>query len=117
MSWHLIASPEYLLKTGVPQSPYDLFKRKRLKVGWQPATGHWTLDKMEGVKTTVPFSPQYFSDDMDTLKQASVGRLGLVSLPAYVCHQKINEGRLVRVLPDRIADKAQLSLMMPSRKG
>lgn len=117
VSWHLFASPKYLSKTGVPKSPYDLFKRQSLKVGWQPATGHWTLQSTEGVKTTVPFSPQYCSDDMGTLKQAAITGLGLVSLPAYVCRQEINDGTLVRVLPDWVTGKAQLSLMMPSRKG
>ena len=117
VSWHLFASPEYLSKTGVPKSPYDLFKRQSLKVGWQPASGHWTLQSTEGVKTSVPFSPQYCSDDMGTLKQAAMEGLGLVSLPAYVCRQEIHEGTLTRVLPDWITGKAQLSLMMPSRKG
>lgn len=36
----LFASPHYLSKTGTPESPYDLFKRQSLKVGWQPVTGH-----------------------------------------------------------------------------
>ena len=117
VSWHLFASPEYLSNSGIPESPYDLFKRKSLKVGWQPATGHWTLQNSEGVKTSVPFSPQYCSDDMGTLKQAAIEGLGLVSLPAYVCRREIDEGTLVRVLPDWITGKAQLSLMMPSRTG
>ncbi|GAB5379653.1 MAG: LysR substrate-binding domain-containing protein [Aliiglaciecola sp.] len=117
VSWHLFASPEYLSKSGIPASPYDLFKRPSLKVGWQPASGHWTLQNTQGVKTTVPFSPQFCSDDMGTLKKAAIQGLGIVSLPAYVCRQEIHDGTLERVLPDWITGKAQLSLMMPSRKG
>lgn len=117
VSWHLFASPEYLSNSGIPESPYDLFKRQSLKVGWQPANGHWTLQNTQGVKTSVPFSPQYCSDDMGTLKQAAIGGLGIVSLPAYVCRQEIGDETLVRVLPGWITGKAQLSLMMPSRKG
>lgn len=117
VSWYLFASPEYLSKTGRPKSPYDLYKRPSLKVGWQTSTGHWTLENTEGVKTTVPFSPQFCSDDMGTLKYAAERGLGLVSLPAYVCREELAEGTLVRVLPEWITGKAQLSLMMPSRKG
>lgn len=117
VSWHLFASPNYLSRSGIPKSPYDLFKRQALKAGWQPATGHWSLQNTKGVKTTVPFNPQYCSDDMGSLKQAAIAGLGIVSLPAYVCRQEINDGKLVRVLPDWITSKAQLSLMMPSRKG
>lgn len=117
ISWHLVASPDYLEKTGYPTSPYDLYKRQSLKVGWQPTAGHWTLQNNEGLKTTVPFSPQLSSDDMSTLKRAAIEGLGIVSLPAYTCREEIGAGSLVRVLPDWNAGNAQLSLLMPSRKG
>ena len=117
VSWHLFASPEHLARTGTPESPYDLLKRQSLKVGWQPVTGHWSLENTDGLKTTIPFSPQLCSDDMATLKQAAAKGLGIVSLPAYTCRDELKDGSLVRVLPDWIAGKAQLSLLMPSRRG
>ncbi|MCG8381117.1 MAG: LysR substrate-binding domain-containing protein [Gammaproteobacteria bacterium] len=117
VSWHLFASPEYLARTGTPQSPYDLFKRQSLKVGWQPATGYWNLENKDGQKTTVPFTPQLCSDDMTTLKQAAAKGLGIVSMPAYTCRDELNDGSLVRVLPEWVAGKAQLSLVTPSRRG
>ena len=117
VSWHLFASPEYLARTGTPESPYDLLKRQSLKVGWQPITGHWSLENTDGLKTTIPFSPQLCSDDMATLKLAAAKGLGIVSLPAYTCRDELEDGSLVRVLPDWIAGNAQLSLLMPSRRG
>jgi DNA-binding transcriptional LysR family regulator len=54
---------------------------------------------------------------MGTLKSAAMEGLGIVSLPAYLCRGEIANGSLVRVLPNWISDKAQLSLMTPSRKG
>ncbi|NHN36179.1 LysR family transcriptional regulator [Pseudomaricurvus alcaniphilus] len=117
VSWYLFASPEYLARTGTPESPYDLLKRQSLKVGWQPVTGHWSLESMDGLKTTIPFSPQLCSDDMTTLKQAAAQGLGIVSLPAYTCRDELNDESLVRVLPEWVAGKAQLSLVTPSRRG
>ena len=117
VSWHLFASPTYLKKTGTPKAPYDLYKRQSLKVGWQPSAGHWTLENNEGLKTAIPFSPQLCSDDMSTLKKAAVDGLGIVSLPAYTCKNEFQNGSLVRVLPNWVSGKAQLSLLMPSRKG
>jgi DNA-binding transcriptional LysR family regulator len=117
VSWHLFASPEYLARTGTPESPYDLLKRQSLKMGWQPASGHWNLESIAGLKTTISFSPQLCSDDMSTLKQAAAKGLGIVSLPAYVCSDELNDGSLVRVLPEWVAGTAQLSLLMPSRRG
>ncbi|MCC2614894.1 LysR family transcriptional regulator [Aestuariibacter halophilus] len=117
VSWHLFASPNYLEKTGIPQTPNDLFKRQSLKVGWQPSTGHWILQNNEGLKTTVPYNPQLCSDDMSTLKTAAINGLGIVSLPAYTCRHEVNEGQLVRVLPDWVSGTAQLSLLTPSRRA
>ena len=117
VSWHLFASPDYLARTGTPQSPQDLLKRQSLKVGWQPVSGHWNLEHGDGTKTAIPFSPTLCSDDMSTLKLAAIRGLGIVSLPLYTCREEISEGSLVRVLPDWIAGNAQLSLMMPSRRG
>jgi DNA-binding transcriptional LysR family regulator len=117
VSWHLFASPGYLALTGTPQSPDDLLKRQSLKVGWQPTTGHWNLENSDGLKTTLSFSPQFCSDDMATLKQAAAKGMGVVSLPAYTCRDELKDGSLVRVLPDWSAGKAQLSLLMPSRRG
>lgn len=115
--WHLYASPAYLAETGAPDSPYDLFKRKSLKVGWQSVAGYWALRNEAGVEVTVPFSPQLCSDDMGTLKRAAMRGLGVVSLPAYICREELGNGTLVRVLPDWTSGNAQLSLLMPSRRG
>lgn len=117
VSWHLFASPGYLARTGTPESPDDLPKRQGLKVGWQPVTGNWSLENADGLKTNVPFSPRLCSDDMTTLKQAAANGLGIVSLPAYACRDEVSDGSLVRVLPEWVAGKAQLSLVMPSRRG
>ena len=115
-SWQLFASPNYLAKTGTPKKPEDLRNRQSLKLGWQPTSGHWSLQNKEGAKTTISHSPQLCSDDMGTLKAAALDDLGIVSLPAYTCRQEIHNGSLKRVLPDWISGKAQLSLLMPSRR-
>ncbi len=117
VSWHLFASPGYVARTGTPESPSDLLKRQSLKVGWQPVTGHWSLENTDGLKTNIPFNPQLCSDDMATLKQAAANGLGIVSLPAYTCRDELKDGSLIRILPDWIAGTAQLSLLMPSRRG
>lgn len=115
-SWYLFASPAYLAKAGNPTTPYDLFKRQSLKLGWQPTSGHWTLQNQDGVKTTIPFTPQLCSDDMSTLIKAAVEGIGIVSLPAYTCKKELSNGSLQRVLPTWISGKAQLSLLTPSRR-
>jgi DNA-binding transcriptional LysR family regulator len=115
VSWHLFASPEFLDNMGTPKSPEDLRNKQSLKVGWQPAHGLWNLENSCGVKSSIPFSPKLCSDDMATLKKAAAKSFGIVSLPAYTCRAEVDSGRLVRVLPDWTAGRAQLSLVTPSR--
>ena len=115
--WYLFAGPQYLEAHGIPHTPDDLVRHRGLKVGWQPATGQWSLQDDQGLKIVVPFSPRFFSDDMSTLKEAAKCGLGIVALPAYTCRDELASGELMRVLPNWTAGNAALSLLMPSRKG
>jgi DNA-binding transcriptional LysR family regulator len=54
---------------------------------------------------------------MATLKEAASEGLGIVSLPAYTCRNELASGRLVKVLPEWHAGQANLSLVMPRRRG
>jgi DNA-binding transcriptional LysR family regulator len=54
---------------------------------------------------------------METLKEAAADGLGIVALPTYVCRHEVTTQRLIPVLPDWSAGDAQISLLMPSRKG
>jgi DNA-binding transcriptional LysR family regulator len=115
--WYLFASPDFIEEFGKPQSPYDLFKQKALKVGWQKGQGHWSLENASGLKTTVPFEPILSSDDMGTLKQAAIAGMGVVALPAYTCRDELYSGVLIKILPEWTVGNAQLTLLFPSRQG
>jgi DNA-binding transcriptional LysR family regulator len=115
--WFLFAGPTYLDRIGSPGSPDDLDAHEGLKVGWKPEVGQWSLRGPDDVRVTIPFQPRLCSDDMSTLKRAAAAGLGIVALPGYVCRDDVEEGRLVRVLPEWIAGDAQLSMIMPSRRG
>jgi len=117
VSWHLFASPAYLERKGQIQTPDDLPKQQALKLGWQPSSGHWTLQNGDGVKKNISFTPLLCSDDISTLKQAAIDGMGVVSLPNYTCKDAIASGELVRILPEWISGTAQLSLLTPTRRG
>ena len=117
VDWHLFASPAYLDRQGNPVGPDCLAHHACLKLGWRPETGHWSLLGPQKRRVSIPFQPRLCSDDMVTLKQIAAQGLGVVALPAYVCRSDIEFGKLVRVLPDWTAGEAQLSLIIPSRRG
>ena len=115
--WYLFAGPAYFEHADLPAYPEELEGHSGLKVGWKPELGQWSLRRPEGIRAEIRFRPRLCSDDMSTLKQAAIAGLGIVALPGYVCRRDVEAGDLVRVLPDWIADDAQLSMVMPTRRG
>lgn len=115
--WHLFAGPAYLESAGVPTDPEDLEGHVGLKLGSRSGRGTWSLRGPDGPTVTVPYPPRLCSDDMVTLKHAATSGLGIVGLPGYVCREDVASGRLIRVLPAWTAGDAEISLLMPSRRG
>ncbi|MBB3048243.1 DNA-binding transcriptional LysR family regulator [Litorivivens lipolytica] len=115
--WHLYAGYRYLQEFGSPESPQSLHEHSGLKLGWKPASGQWQLRNTQGVKASIPFQPRLCSDDIETLKRAAIDGHGIVALPAYLCRPEVERGELIRLLPDWTAGDAEVSLLLPSRRG
>lgn len=113
----MFASPSFLQQTKPILDPSDLHGIKALGFGWKKGSWTWSLTKCNGEKTEIPLSPLFSSDDMSALKTACIDGLGIVSLPGYVCKTEVNDGQLMRVLPQWHSRSAALSIIMPSRKG
>lgn len=117
VEWALFASPDHPIADKSDAKPADLTNHQTLALGWQSPTDSWRLEHLSGAKETIHITPRLKSDDMTTLKQAAGAGLGLVALPAYICREELATGTLVRVLPDWHAGQANLSLVMPRRRG
>ena len=119
VDWGLFASPNDDLEGAPISTPADLINRPALALGWQASSqgDQWRLAHESGAREEIRIAPRLKSDDMATLKEAAIEGLGIVALPAYTCRDELLTGRLVRVLPDWHAGQAQLSLVMPRRRG
>ncbi len=121
VEWGLFAAPDDVLEGGPIAIPADLANHPALALGWQssPASQgeRWRMEHTSGAREAISIAPRFKSDDMASLKEAAIAGLGVVALPAYTCRDELVTGRLVRVLPDWHAGQAQLSLVMPRRRG
>ncbi|MBN26692.1 MAG: LysR family transcriptional regulator [Alteromonadaceae bacterium] len=117
VEWCLFASPAFLTQTMPILAPNDLQGIKALGFGWKNDSWTWNLTRYDGEKAEVPHLPIFSSDDMSALKTACIDGLGVVSLPGYVCKKEVDDGQLVRVLPQWHSRSAALSIIIPSRKG
>lgn len=115
--WYLYGSPSLADHIGSNASPGDLESIPGLALGWRPGNSSWSLQGSSGQNVSVTFAPRMRSDDMVTLKQAAGSGLGAVALPAYVCAEDIENGRLRRILPEWTAGSPEISLLMHDRRG
>jgi DNA-binding transcriptional LysR family regulator len=115
--WHLFAAPAYLDRLGTPDDPTDLERHAGLALGSRGEETTWRLRSVHHQERVVPFATRLKTDDMETLKEATVAGLGIAALPRYVCRAEIQQGYLQRVLPDWTAGDNSISLLTPTRRG
>ena len=101
----------------MPQSPADLLSWPSLGYG-PPMEGHaWTLLGPEGAQSVQHHTPRFVTTDMLTLGQAAIAGIGVVHLPAMMVRKELEDGRLVRVLPDWAPRRQIIHAIFPSRRG
>lgn len=117
VEWPFYCAPSYLEEIKGIDTPHDLADCRCLKVGRGDPKGTIPLLNKSGLRTHQKTNIILFSEDMSTLRQATIEGLGIIALPDYVCKKAVQAGQLVRILPDWLYQSASLSLLMPSRLG
>lgn len=110
----LTASPDYIARHGMPETPEDLRQRSMLLYtladDWERL--HFCRD---GEVTVLPVTGEVVSNDGQLLRQAALDGLGIMVQPAYVVYDDIQAGRLVRVLPEWELPRLTMNIAFPSR--
>lgn len=113
----LVASPDYLVKHGVPKVPADLARHACLQHKF-PSTGKfeaWPLKCTEDAsKWVLPVSMT--CNTSAALMDIAVAGLGIACLPDFMVHRDIKRGHLVSVLDEYIEHQGTFRLLWPSSK-
>lgn len=103
---HVVASPDYLERRGVPQSPSDLARHDCLTLLSGSGRTEWEFlvgDRREILRPTGGFQ----TDSLWLLRHAAVGGLGLARLADFIVEDDIRAGRLIPVLTElEVTDEA-----------
>jgi len=95
----VVASPGYLERFGMPENPQDLAAHR---IVFGPAAGTdtaWAFTR-DGQEETVDVTPTIsFSDNEGAVAGAAAG-LGVTSIGWWTCRREIEEGALIKLLPD-----------------
>jgi DNA-binding transcriptional LysR family regulator len=94
----ICASPEYLKKNGVPQSPEDLQRHACLVYSNLPDPQTWSYHDREDVKHSIKVRIGMQANNGDFLREAAVAGLGIVHQPTFIAYPSIASGQLIPIL-------------------
>lgn len=109
----LLASPEYLRRTGTPRKPADLAAHSMVVGPTGSAPGAWSFEQ-QGRKTSVRIGGRLTISSNEGAVAAAIAGLGIVSTVLWGCRTDLESGTLVRVLADWNTELVELHAVFPA---
>ncbi|MES2055416.1 MAG: LysR substrate-binding domain-containing protein [Pseudomonadota bacterium] len=113
----LVASPGYLKRRGTPVQPADLAVHDGLLTGPAILTEVWRLQGPAGNAVEVRPALRFAADEPAALVAAAIAGLGIARLPHSLCQSHLEQGSLVRILPEWSAGGAAITMLTLHRRG
>jgi DNA-binding transcriptional LysR family regulator len=112
----LVVAPEYLKGRGSPKTPEAFEEHDGI---WFRPEGdglmEWELHSGSRRMKLQPRQP-YICDSLPLAHELSVAGCGIALLPSSICRQDIEDGRLLRLLPDWSGERTAAYLVYPKDK-
>lgn len=115
----LVASPDYLRRRGMPQTPADLAGHDCLRLKMPGGRSHtWRMWREPEADKAIDLAgqPVISANHTDTLLRAAIDGLGIMSVSVDLVAPYLTRGELVRVLHPWITGRLAIYAAMPSRK-
>ena len=114
---HIVASPDYLARRGLPRVPRDLFEHDC--IGFRHATTgqveRWAFAR-DGEEMELAVGKRLILNDSAALVQAALDGIGITYMINGYIERFLDEGRLVRILADWSPPLAGLMLYYADRR-
>lgn len=98
--YHLAASPDYIRRHGMPESPEEFARHKCLVYRGSSGPNRRLLRRHGEEWVHYPVSPLMSSNNAETLLIAALGGMGIVLFPDWLIGDRLKSGELVALLPD-----------------
>ncbi|MCW4438254.1 LysR family transcriptional regulator [Vibrio splendidus] len=96
---HIVASPDYLTKRGLPTKPEDLSSHQIVGFAGNKVLNHWPLPNQSDVAPTVTAS------NGETVRQLALAGNGIACLSGFMVQEDMAAGRLIPILEqDKLAN-------------
>ncbi|WP_137806425.1 LysR family transcriptional regulator [Pseudomonas sp. G(2018)] len=109
------ASPSYLARCGVPQTPAELAGHDTIAFTSGERTGVWRYQTPAGLH--LHEQPGRLNiDSSEAMREAALAGIGLIHLPTYITGNDLREGALVEVLKPFRAPPDPIRIVYPSKR-
>lgn len=96
----LCATPAYLARHGAIAHPHDLRAHSCLSLGEHERDNHWRFRKDGEDEVEVVVDGRYVCNHSEMRLDGALADLGVACVPAFTAREALDDGRVVRVLPD-----------------
>jgi DNA-binding transcriptional LysR family regulator len=111
------ASPAFVIAHGQPATPEETPAFPTLSLRDQPGLDRWTLINAAGERAEILHEPRLSASTFPVLLEAAIAGLGIGLLPENQAGEPMEQGRLVRILPEWAAPQGILHMVFTSRRG
>lgn len=112
----LTASPEYLARQGVPQTPEELTAHQIVHHSGLKAGALYAMRRGEEERR-IPITARILIDAGGALRDAAIAGMGITYLPEFITSDALREGKLVRVLSDWKIQDVDINAVYPSNRN
>lgn len=109
----LCASPEFIERNGLPDHPSDLAGLPLVIPRRSPI---WHFQHQDGERCSIGGESRVRVDELSTAVKAIASGLGVGNLPNYVVGASVEDGSLVRLLPEWEPIGREVQMLYPHRK-
>jgi DNA-binding transcriptional LysR family regulator len=113
----LVASPEFVATHGQPQTPDEISGFPTLSLTDRPGLDRWILTNSAGERAEVAHEPRLSAGAFPIIRDAVAAGLGISLMPEWAARERIDQGDLIRILPDWELPEGLLHLVFTSRRG
>ena len=111
----VVASQEYLKRSGAPRSLADLEKHSCLRLSWEAEHPRWRF-RGSARGSALRLRGNLVASDATVVRDAALRGLGLAMLPSHVVAEEVRSGQLVRVLRQAKLPELPISVVYAERR-
>ncbi|MFC5473338.1 LysR family transcriptional regulator [Paraherbaspirillum soli] len=112
----LVASPDYLQRHGIPQTPADLAQHNCLTYTLAQKPGEFHFRAADGTVHSATVRGNLQANTGIALRSAALAGLGIAASGSFIVHEDLRRGDLVQVLPDFTLRPRELYVLYPQNR-